>query len=158
MKGETMGETFYVDPIKEAHKYGIKVVADSPTNPILKNYESGLIKRDGDNIVIYVNPNDSLERQRFTIAHELGHYVCGHLNNNNIMFRDSTKQYSKYNYDLKEYEANKFAAEFLMPKEKIDFLIYSAKQTTIEELAYSLIVSPTAMRIRLQNLGYISDY
>jgi len=153
-----MSGTFYADPISEASKYGINVVADSTTNPILKNDESGLIKKDGHVVTMYINPNDSLERQRFTMAHELGHFVCGHLDNSDTMFRDSSKQYSRDNYDFKEYEANTFAAEFLMPKEKIDFLLYSAKKTTVEDMAYALVVSYTAMKIRLQNIGYIGEY
>ena len=153
-----MNGTFYVDPVIEAKKYGIKVVADSDTAPVLKNGESGVIEKNGDDVTMYINPNESLERQRFTIAHELGHFVNGHLNNSTTMFRDGNKQYSRDNYDFQEYEANTYAAELLMPKEKIDFLIYNAKKTTVEELAEALIVSYTAMKIRLQNLGYIGNY
>lgn len=151
-----MSSTFYVDPVVEAGKYGIKVVADSITSPILQNGESGVVKKDNTKAIIYINPAESLERQRFTIAHELGHYVCGHLTDSSEMFRDTSIVYSRNNYDFQEYEANVFAAELLMPKEKIDFLINSKGIATIEELASALIVSYSAMTIRLKNLGYIS--
>ncbi|MEA1956254.1 MAG: ImmA/IrrE family metallo-endopeptidase [Campylobacterota bacterium] len=153
-----MSATFYIDPIVEAEKYGVNVVADSNIEPVLQNGESGVIEKNKDIITMYINPSESLERQRFTIAHELGHYACGHLDNSTTMFRDGSKEYSRNNYDFQEYEANVFAAELLMPKEKIDFLINSKGITTVEELASILIVSYTAMKIRLQNLGWIRNY
>jgi len=150
-----MSNTFYVDPVVEANKYGINVIADTFTPPKLNDGENGMIIKENDKINIYVTPNDMLERQRFTIAHELGHYVCGHLDDNTVMFRDSNKSYSKDNFDIKEYEANNYAAELLMPSSKIDFLIKDKKLTTIQEVAEALIVSYTAMSIRLKNLGWI---
>jgi Zn-dependent peptidase ImmA (M78 family) len=151
-----MNDTFYVDPIKEANKYNIDVVADSYEKPFLKSGESGAIVQDNDNITIYVNPDDSLQRQRFTIAHELGHFTNGHLDGSKKMLRDSTKSYSQNNYDFLEYEANKFAAELLMPKSKIDFLLNHKDIKSIEDMAKALIVSLPALSIRLKNLGYIS--
>lgn len=151
-----MSNTFYVDPIVEASAYGINVLADTFDPPKLKSGENGMIAKNGEDVTIYVYPNDILERQRFTIAHELGHFMCGHLTEDKPMFRDGNKEYSRDNYDIQEYEANNYAAELLMPKEKIDFLINQKGITTIEELADILIVSYTAMRIRLKNLGWIS--
>lgn len=151
-----MSDTFYVDPVKEANRYGIEVFADVE-HAHLKDGESGMIERNSDGgTTIWVADEDSLERQRFTIAHELGHYVNGHLDDNTKMLRDSTKSYSQDNYDYKEYEANKYAAELLMPEEKLEFLLNNQKITTVEGLAAALIVSYTAMKIRLQNLGWIS--
>ncbi len=152
-----MSDTFYVDPVLEAQKYGINVVADSYDSPFLNSGESGAIVRDDDNnITIYVNPDDSLERQRFTIAHELGHYVNGHLDDSTKMLRDSNQSYSQDNYDYREYEANTYAAELIMPKSKLVFLLESEGLKTIEDLARVLIVSKKAMEIRLKNLGWIS--
>jgi len=94
--------TFYIDPVEEANKYDIKVYADVE-NAHLNDGESGMIERDSDgNVTIWVADNDSLERQRFTVAHELGHFINGHLDENTKMLRDSTKSYSKDNYDIKE--------------------------------------------------------
>ena len=154
-KGDAMSDTFYVDPVKEAQKYGINVYGDTNFEH-LQEHESGIIKKDGDKITIYVNPNDSLERQRFTIAHELGHFISGHLNSNNAMLRDGSKIYTQDNYDYKEYEANKYAAELLMPEDKLEFLLNNEGINTVEGLAKALIVSPTAMLIRLKNLGWVS--
>jgi len=151
-----MSNTFYIDPVAIAHRHGIDVLVDNFTPSKLKDAENGMIVKDGEKITIYVCPNDILERQRFTVAHELGHFMCGHLNENKTMFRDGNKEYSKDNYDPQEYEANNYAAELLMPAEKIEFLINNKGYNRIEDLASALIVSYTAMSIRLKNLGWIS--
>ena len=62
---------------------------------------------------ILVTTRRSLHMQRFTAAHELGHYVLEHEGSfdREIRFPGQTK-----NRDLKEIAADAFAAEFLMPK------------------------------------------
>jgi len=61
---------------------------------------------------IFVNKNDPPTRQRFTLAHELGHAVL-HSGENLIDYRRNLEGSN----DRKEVEANKFAAEVLMPEE-----------------------------------------
>src|SRR5690349_10782900 len=39
---------------------------------------AGCAWRDGDRAVLWVNGTDAPVRQRFTLAHELGHLRCGH--------------------------------------------------------------------------------
>jgi len=154
-----MSSTFSVDPIAKANELGILVQADDIYSPMLDSGESGMIIKDGDTISIYYSINESIERQRFTIAHELGHYASGHLVGNTTMFRDSTKSYSRDNYDIQEYEANNYAAELLMPKYKVDFIIEQEGISDIREMAQIFKVSPTAMMIRLKNLGWVkNDY
>jgi Zn-dependent peptidase ImmA (M78 family) len=62
---------------------------------------------------ILVTTRRSLHMQRFTAAHELGHYVLDHQRSldREIRFPGQTA-----NRDLKEVAADAFAAEFLMPK------------------------------------------
>ena len=144
--------TFYADALAEAKRYGLKVKADSTSNPRLEENENGLIKKDNDHVTIYVNPNDSLEMQRYTIAHALGHHINNHENS---VFRETTNNFFT-TCDLYEQEANRYARKLLIPKEKIDFLLYSMHQTEVEELAYSLIVPVEAMKQRLEDLGYVS--
>ena len=150
-----MNNTFYVDPKEEAKKYGIEVIKDKDTE--LKNNENGMIIKENDKITIYVRSSDSPERQRFTIAHELGHYVCGHLTENKKMFRDGKKEYSRDNYDIEEYEANNYAAELLMPQPKVNFLIERENITDVRKMAQIFKVSLKAMVIRLKNLGWIKN-
>jgi len=144
--------SFAVDPIKIAENAGIKVVGKEG----LKDGVHGMIRKEEDgSVVIEYDSSMHPNRQRFTIAHELGHFMEGHLKDKPL-FRDPRKNFSLENYDIYEAEANRYAAKLLMPKEKIDFLLYKEGITSINEMARLLKVSPAAMTYRLQNLGYIS--
>jgi Zn-dependent peptidase ImmA (M78 family) len=121
---------------------------------------SGLLYRDGDQVVIGVNTLHPEVRQRFTVAHELGHWklhpgkrvFLDHLVR--VDFRDGRS-------DREEVQANGFAAELLMPKELIvrevahRGLPGSAIRVNqlVEELAAVFQVSGQAMEYRLTNLG-----
>src|SRR3954468_23803397 len=60
-----------VDPFRIARRLGIQVFAAS-----LEDDVSGmLVKKPGHDAEIYVNGDDSENRQRFSCAHELGHYI-----------------------------------------------------------------------------------
>lgn len=119
--------------------------------------------KDGSRI-IGVNSNESERRQRFTIAHELGHLFLHNSKTVNydkggvMMFRDN---HSSSGSDIKEIEANRFAAELLMPERSI------RKDTTelgafdlvndtgvIATLAEKYNVSEQAMSIRLTTLYF----
>lgn len=69
--------------------------------------------------VIRLNPHQNAYkvRERFTIAHEIGHY-CLHSSSNRDGFQDSRKTMSRTDsyWDKFESEANNFAAMLLMPK------------------------------------------
>ena len=144
--------SFYVDPIAIAQSEGISVIPNTymdVNGSIKKDLETGKVIIEYD---ASMHPN----RQRFTIAHELGHYFAGHLSNGKTLFRDPAKNFTVDNYDPYEAEANKIAADILMPEDKISFLIQELKYNTIDDLANALKVSPAAMTYRLKNLGYIS--
>lgn len=66
---------------------------------------------------ILITTKRPLSVQRFTGAHELGHYRLGHktsLDNEEILRRSPFA--ADVNYDLQEIEADAFAVEFLLPK------------------------------------------
>lgn len=142
-------DMYRVDPIALAKSYGIEVIG----TPFID--VDGSIEKNDDKIVIRYNTNSHLNRQRFTIAHELGHFIAGHLNGSNKMFRDQSKNFTINNYDVQEVEANKIAAQILMPQETVKHLIEDVGISTIEELARILDVSTGAMHYRLKNLGII---
>ncbi len=77
------------------------------------NLEGVLIVKNASKKIL-LNKNIQYEtRRRFTISHEIGHYLLpGHEN----VYRCTNENIAKYNcYDEKEKEANIFAAELLMP-------------------------------------------
>ena len=158
-------KTFYIDPEKIAEKFGIDVKpieGKKTNNSWLGEFEyipddlCGYIeKNDNGKVTIHYNPNHHENRKRFTIAHELAHYLLGHLNNTQKEYRDFTDSFKNTTYNPKEIEANKIAAKILMPEDKLNFLIYKKGITSIKELAKIMRVSESAMMYRLKNLGWI---
>ncbi len=116
---------------------------------------SGQIKREGDQYVIRVNRNEARERQRFTIAHELAHYLL-HRSvidsspegiTDNVLYRSGAPE-------RVEYEANRLAADLVMPLKLVEGKLERefggvVSEATIESLAASFEVSKAAMEIRL---------
>lgn len=92
--------------------YGGKVVNNSDVNLLTKK-QSGRIVTINKVFYVIVNDDECVQRIRFTIAHELGHYLLGHLDkpeNMYIIGRDFNN--SK---PLQETEADMFAARLLAP-------------------------------------------
>lgn len=112
---------------------------------------SGWFRFEDGKPVIYFNSRDPINRQRFTIAHELGHYELGHGERP----RDSVAAFNLYNFDPYEADANRFAAELLMPEAWVKWLVIDRGVTSLTNLASQFDVSEVAMRYRLGNLGLI---
>lgn len=80
---------------------------------------SGMLFREGERTIIGVNASHPKTRQRFTIAHELGHMMMHderhpiHVDRRFPVRRRDVR--SSQAVDLEEMEANSFAAELLMP-------------------------------------------
>jgi len=149
LKKEATINAFRVDPIAIANKHNIEVVA----NPFL-DVDGMIEKKEDGSVVITYNNTTHPNRQRFTIAHELGHYFKGHLNGTSKKLRDPSKNFTKDNFDIHEVEANRFAASLLMPKETIEHLIFE-KGYDITQTAKILEVSTGALVYRLENLGIL---
>lgn len=123
---------------------------------------SGLLIKKGDRKIIGVNSNHGIPRQRFTIAHELGHLLLQHHGevfvDQTVIKRDPT---SSLAIDTQEIEANRFAAELLMPEELVQRRARELQQekgesglpTLVQDLASEFRVSSQAMQFRLINLG-----
>lgn len=143
---------------KIAARFGVNLASSELDNSI-----SGFLYREkNQSVVIAVNDSHPQTRQRFSIAHELGHFILNHqgtffINRGAINFRNSL---SSSGEDKLEREANAFAAELLMPE---IFLKKDIKNATIslgelerlEELADKYQVSVGAMTFRLTNLGFL---
>ena len=116
-----------------------------------ENGLSGLIKKDKEKggesgYAIYVNADHSETRRRFTIAHEISHYVF-----HESLIGDGIVDDALYRSGLStliETEANDFAAEILMPTHLIGQAI--RHESSISKLAKMFNVSSEAIAIRLQ--------
>lgn len=144
---------------KKGHKHGITVFEDSII-PIYddanKRYEPIVVK-DGtiliDKRLLASNKNNRL---RFTLAHELAHYILHseyYLEMQELASKISTES------DFRtEKEADELGAAILMPQGRLKVAIKrNAHQMERKELIYHLShifeVSTQAMEIRLKRLG-----
>lgn len=92
-------------------------------------------------------------KDRFTIAHELGHYVLHYLYPKQVLKKNLTKVIAqRYGSGREETEANLFAACFLMPEEEYrkQFKLLSGSHTDLSE---KFGVSTRASRLRASNLN-----
>jgi Zn-dependent peptidase ImmA (M78 family) len=119
---------------------------------------SGLIVRKGNNAIIGVNSKQVRQRQRFTIAHELGHFLLheglAHHVDHDYRVNYRSDESSKAT-NVEEIEANFFAASILMPKNLLDELNAIDSVESGERVAYLaklFDVSQHAMSLRLNNL------
>jgi hypothetical protein len=114
---------------------------------------SGEIRPAGSpgEFTIKVNRHDGARRQRFTIAHELAHYLL-HRDQIGSGIEDDALYRSSLS-DTREAEANRLAADILMPSRLIEEELASAKALGVNDLVAYMAdrfeVSEAAMRIRL---------
>lgn len=111
---------------------------------------SGALKRStAHRPQVLVNRLDSRVRQRFTCAHELGHYVRrSALKDLDYEFVDFRSTLASAGVDEEEVYANQFAAELLMPAPLVRQFDYLGERA----LAAKFNVSTQAMSLRLRNL------
>lgn len=143
-------------PVEQiAESYGIEVRYE----PAEEELSGALIRKDRSKVVIGVNSFHHPNRQRFTIAHEIAHFLLHegikvHVDQDfrvNLRDEQSSKAIS-----WEEIEANGFAAELLMPTEFITRdtqRFQTFDEHTKQRLANRYRVSKHAMGLRLANLG-----
>lgn len=152
---------FPIDVEQAATNLGIQMIQKP-----LKGDVSGFLFIDKSGPILGVNSRHGSPRQRFTVAHEIGHFLL-HVPKDTpasfidkeilILNRDSRSQQGIV---AEEIEANFFAAEILMPAE----ILYREVTTSstgvasaewCKQLARKFNVSDDAMRFRLSNLGFV---
>lgn len=140
-----------VDVVGMASALGVDVARD-----FLGPEVSGKIQRNAKGkYTIVVNASDSLARQRFTVAHELAHYLyhrdlIGDGVSDSPAYRAPDKNIYK-NTPLKErheWQANQFAANVLMPNDLLRAVERENPGITIPQLAQRFGVSVPAMRVK----------
>ena len=143
-----------------AHRLNLEVEAA----PLGEGVSGVLVVNDKAGTIGY-NATQSVVRQRFTIAHEIGHYILHAAEAKDPLFID--KQYtasyrrdaaSAKGEDIQEIQANSFAASLLMPE---DLLLQELERMRFDmvdedaliQLSDKFEVSTQAMSIRLGGLG-----
>lgn len=126
----------------------------------VNGYSDGAVVKDGDAFKVLVSPFQEEKRRRFTIAHELGHLFLhmGYLTNDELWERQDEYIYHRNGSSEKEYQANEFAAAFLMPEDR--YVRIMNENTTENHVNTSKIaeyfnVSVAAASNRGRFLGYL---
>lgn len=109
--------------------------------------------------IISVNRNESSKRRRFTVAHELGHFLFD-FDPNKIQFYNAFEHDHNESEEENEKLANRFAAELLMPADKFRkeynriFRKYNGSSEqlyeTVQELSDLFLVPPKAVEMRIK--------
>lgn len=106
------------------------------------NQSSGAMVRLDDENCLFYNDQFPIEVQRFTVAHELGHYYLKHRN----IDEDDTIAYNKA-----EMEANMFAARILMPL----CVLKELKIKSVQDVMDICLVSEDAAKYRYKRLNEV---
>ncbi|MHA4808400.1 ImmA/IrrE family metallo-endopeptidase [Flavitalea flava] len=125
---------------------------------------SGVLVIQNGKGIIGFNPKEAQVRRRFTVAHELGHFLLHRTTNDLFVDNFFLMKFRKNNaYTEEDYrheqEANAFAAALLMPEtfleEEMKKMEYQrlSEADFIGRLARKFEVSIPAMTYRLTNLN-----
>lgn len=142
-----------VESVVKAH--GISILVEDVEVSL-----SGMLVIKPENTYLILNQLHPMGRMRFSLAHELGHYLL-HRDTSSVFIDETPLFYrderSKEGTDPMEVEANVFAAELLMPEDvlRAEFEtnpINTEDESGVRELAARYGVSSAAMANRLKNL------
>lgn len=149
-----------INIVQFARHYGFEVYED-----ILDCSGQIMISKDLEpvyksNKVILLNKFDPVARQRFTLAHEMGHYFMNLQSREAsgeayIAHRDSDVMYKTRDEKFADY----FASVLLMPAHKVLDVIQRLprKHDVVNEVKNVFGVSEAAARVRLMQLGVLSN-
>jgi len=135
-----------VDVDELARALGLKLTYEDLPDDV-----SGKIARDeSESFIVTVNRNHPVVRQRFTIAHEIAHFVLHRdLIGNGVV--DNGLYRSRTLSSAVERQANRYAADILMPWWQVRSR-YRDGQRTAKEMARTFCVSGAVAEIRLKEL------
>ena len=110
----------------------------------------GFTVRSGDRCYVFYNMEQPPGRVRFTIAHELGHVLLGHLGDgeHTVYNRESSSEDA-----LEEHTANVFASRLLAPA----CVLHALGAVTPEQIAAVCDISMAAARFRAGRMGVLEQ-
>lgn len=163
--GQTHGR---VDVFEVAKRLGAIVRTQDMEDAI-----SGVLIVQQNQKFILVNQAQAEVRQRFSVAHELGHLVLHDTSADRMFVDGSMRLYQRVGHPSseayrspdshttpdEEREANHFAAAILMPEPSVRAYVFGKnvglEEDLIQEMADHFCVSVQAMSIRLQRLNIL---
>ena len=102
----------------------------------------------GDRAIILVSDQCSVERQRFTVAHELGHVLLGHVGKYQLVNREPSGSDNPI-----EHAANVFASRLLAPA----CVLWALNARTAEEIAALCRISLLAAKFRAERMELLNE-
>lgn len=132
-----------------AKYYNIQIIGYC-TGKYENNPVDGYTVNYNGNLIIYYNNQKPRPRIRFTIAHELGHCLLGHLKKNFETQRRNSESLDEV--EIKEIQANVFARNILMPAT----VLYSLNVNSAKDIANICNVSMQSAKIRFNRLLELS--
>ncbi len=123
--------------------FNAKIKNNSDVN-ILRDNQLGCIAILDSEKYIILDRTVSIQRQRYTLAHELGHIALKHTLQNIKLNRDSVIIYT----DPQEYEAERFATDILAPA----CILWGLNLHSAEEIAEICNISIRSAEIRARRM------
>jgi Zn-dependent peptidase ImmA (M78 family) len=131
-----------VKPVRIARAAGIKVIKNSAVNELQPHESGASLLIEGQWYIIYDDEN-TRQRCRFTIAHELGHIFLGH---------ELRKGYYARTFNTSrpaiEQQADSFAARLLAPA----CVLWALNAHTAAEISSLCDISNYAAQIRAERM------
>ncbi|MCR5343333.1 MAG: ImmA/IrrE family metallo-endopeptidase [Butyrivibrio sp.] len=149
-----------MDLFRECDRCGYKLLR----YPLGENADLGFATKKDEDVVIFTNSSNRLSREIFTLAHEIGHVIL-HFKENSS-FIDNNTTIAGGNMDVKEQEANYFAACLLMPADDVsrflDLEIADQENGELSAMDIARIMSEFSVSFdmalnRLESLGKIGS-
>lgn len=125
--------------------YSGKIIFDQDVKVLKPREEARLLIDDGTPTII-IRPSVSPRRMRFSVAHELGHFLLNHPPDQGQRSRTTKKCRTD-----QEREADAFAAALLAPA----CVLISLKITDVNKAADIFRVSREAAKIRINQVKYL---
>ncbi|MBC8558856.1 ImmA/IrrE family metallo-endopeptidase [Fumia xinanensis] len=150
-------------PIKVSaicRKLGIQVRSYEKAKKLLKRHqlEHKTLEIDGFTLgidgryTILFNEHCSIQRNRFTVAHELGHILLGHVPKDGIHITAINREPSSKDNPL-EQQANVFASRLMAPL----CVLKSLRINDAKDIARLCDISETAAQFRFNRLKLINE-
>lgn len=139
-----------VDPVAIAEKLNIDVSFVEFEDPEL----SGAITATAGEVKIFLSDKERFERQLFTCAHEIGHFMeRAEAQDDTYTFKESEAELQAARgrgWDLHEFYADEFAGNLLMPTPRVKELY--EENVSVSEMADIFSVTRAAIHTRLDRL------
>lgn len=143
---EVIDERGYVDVHELLNKLGGEIEVDDRA-------ESLEVREPGDFTVIIPTHTSQL-RDRFTIAHELGHYFLHYRAPDSHRVGERTSTFTRLGRNVAETQANVFASNILMPADHFQG-VFERSGRDMAMVARHFAVSVPAAKVRAEYLGLL---